>query len=121
MLNKPVPVPRVIVGKVHHELIMHPLIHPVMLDVEAIVRRQDQECCASITSMIRHYVARRAQVTEDHPHNAAFGALGQTRRGPGGRGASATTVSACGGQQIAHPLLLPGLASGYMDRERHAE
>jgi hypothetical protein len=26
---------------------------------------------ASITSMIRHYVARRAQVTEGHPHNAA--------------------------------------------------
>jgi hypothetical protein len=25
---------------------------------------------ASITSMIRHYVARRAQVTEGHPHNA---------------------------------------------------
>jgi hypothetical protein len=35
-----------------------------MLDMEAIVRRQDQERCASITSMIRHYVARRAQVTE---------------------------------------------------------
>jgi hypothetical protein len=41
-----------------------------MLDMEAIVRRQDQERCASITSMIRHYVARRAQVTEGHPHNA---------------------------------------------------
>jgi hypothetical protein len=26
---------------------------------------------ASITYMIRHYVARRAQVTEGHPHNAA--------------------------------------------------
>ena len=26
---------------------------------------------ASITYMIRHYVARRAQVIEDHPHNAA--------------------------------------------------
>jgi hypothetical protein len=25
---------------------------------------------ASITSIIRHYVARRAQVTEGHPHNA---------------------------------------------------
>jgi hypothetical protein len=25
---------------------------------------------ASITYMIRHYVARRAQVIEDHPHNA---------------------------------------------------
>jgi hypothetical protein len=36
-----------------------------------IVRRQDQEHCASITRMIRHYVARRAQVTEGHPHNAA--------------------------------------------------
>ena len=27
---------------------------------------------ASITYRIRHYVARRAQVIEDHPHNAAF-------------------------------------------------
>jgi hypothetical protein len=35
-----------------------------------IVRRQEQEHCASITRMIRHYVARRAQVTEGHPHNA---------------------------------------------------
>ncbi len=35
--------------------------HPILLDVEAIVRRQDQERCASITSMIRHYVARRAK------------------------------------------------------------
>jgi hypothetical protein len=38
------------------------------------VRRQEQEHCASITCMIRHYVARRAQVTEGHPHNAALGA-----------------------------------------------
>jgi hypothetical protein len=30
---------------------------------------------ASITSMIRHYVARRAQVTEGHPHNADVSAL----------------------------------------------
>ena len=46
---------------------------------EVIVRRQDQEHCASITRMIRHYVARRAQVTERHPHNAtsrAFAAIG---------------------------------------------
>jgi hypothetical protein len=43
-----------------------------MLDMEVIVRRQDQEHCASITCMIRHYVARRAQVIEDHPHNAAM-------------------------------------------------
>jgi hypothetical protein len=41
-----------------------------MFDMEVIVRRQDQEHCASITSMIRHYVARRAQVIEGHPHNA---------------------------------------------------
>jgi len=38
--------------------------------MEVIVRRQDQDHCASITYMIRHYVARRAQVIEDHPHNA---------------------------------------------------
>jgi hypothetical protein len=41
-----------------------------LFDMEVIVRRQDQEHCASITCMIRHYVARRAQVTEGHPHNA---------------------------------------------------
>jgi hypothetical protein len=29
---------------------------------------------ASITCMIRHYVARRAQVSEAHPHNAAMSA-----------------------------------------------
>ncbi len=34
------------------------------------MRRQDREHCASITCMIRHYVARRAKVIEDHPHNA---------------------------------------------------
>jgi hypothetical protein len=44
--------------------------HPDLLDMEVIVRRQDQEHYASITCMIRHYVARRAQVTEGHPHNA---------------------------------------------------
>ena len=43
---------------------------PTLLDMEVIVRRQDQDHCASITYMIRHYVARRAQVTEGHPHNA---------------------------------------------------
>jgi hypothetical protein len=43
--------------------------------MEVIVRRQDQEHCASITCMIRHYVARRAQVTEGHPHNAESSAL----------------------------------------------
>jgi len=42
-----------------------------MVDKEVIVRRQDRVHCASITCMIRHYVARRAQVTEGHPHNAA--------------------------------------------------
>jgi hypothetical protein len=41
---------------------------PLLLDMEVIVRCQDQERCASITCMIRHYVARRAQVIEDHPH-----------------------------------------------------
>jgi hypothetical protein len=41
-----------------------------------IVRRQGQEHCASITRMIRHYVARRAQVTEGHPHNADERTLG---------------------------------------------
>jgi hypothetical protein len=43
---------------------------PVMLDMEVVARRQDQECRASITCMIRHYVARRVQVIEGHPHNA---------------------------------------------------
>src|SRR5207247_1845141 len=30
----------------------------------------NRKVSASITSMIRHYVARRAQVAEGHPHNA---------------------------------------------------
>jgi hypothetical protein len=45
------------------------------LDPIVIVRRQGQERCASITSMIRHYVGRRAQVTEGHPDNAEMRAL----------------------------------------------
>jgi hypothetical protein len=49
--------------------------HPIMFDMEVIVRHQDQEHCASITCMIRHYVARRAQVSEAHPHNAGVGVL----------------------------------------------
>ena len=48
---------------------------PDLLDMEVIVRRQDHIRCASITSMIRHYVARRAKVIEDHPHNAEMRAL----------------------------------------------
>jgi hypothetical protein len=46
--------------------------HPDLFDMEVIVRRQCRKRCASITCMIRHYVARRAQVIEDHPHNAAI-------------------------------------------------
>jgi len=46
-----------------------------MVDMEVIVRRQDRDYCASITCMIRHYVARRAEVIEDHPHNAADRAM----------------------------------------------
>jgi hypothetical protein len=45
-------------------------LRPILLDMEVIMRRQNQEHCASITCMIRHYVARRAKVIEDHPHNA---------------------------------------------------
>ena len=41
-----------------------------MVDMQVIVRRQHQKLCASITCMIRHYVARRAKVIFDHPHNA---------------------------------------------------
>jgi hypothetical protein len=43
---------------------------PVMVDMEVIVRLQIQEHCPSITCMIRPYVARRAKVIFDHPHNA---------------------------------------------------
>jgi hypothetical protein len=46
-----------------------------MADMQVIVRRQDQMRCASITGMIRHYVARRAKVISDHPHNADERAL----------------------------------------------
>jgi hypothetical protein len=45
-----------------------------MVDMQGDRRRQDREYRASITCMIRHYVARRAQVTEGHPHNAAYSA-----------------------------------------------
>jgi hypothetical protein len=41
-----------------------------LVDMQVIVRRQNQKLCASITCMIRHYVARRAKVIFDHPHNA---------------------------------------------------
>jgi hypothetical protein len=54
-----------------------------MIDMQVIVRRQDQKLCASITCMIRHYVARRAKVIFDHPHNAAAGARGQAGSGSG--------------------------------------
>ena len=60
----------------------------VLFDTEVIVRRQDHPRCASITYMIRHYVARRARVIEDHPHNAAYSAAGlprTPRRAPLGR------------------------------------
>jgi hypothetical protein len=46
-----------------------------MFDMEVIVRRQDYPRCASITYMIRHYVAWRAQVIEDHPRNAESSAI----------------------------------------------
>jgi hypothetical protein len=46
-----------------------------LVDMQVIVRRQDQMLCASITCMIRHYVARRAKVIFDHPHNAAMSAI----------------------------------------------
>src|SRR5215472_70891 len=48
----------------------HGWLFALMFDMEVIVRRQGREHCASITCMIRHYVARRAKVIEDHPHNA---------------------------------------------------
>jgi len=38
-----------------------------MVDMQVIVRRQYRQLCASITCMIRHYVARRAKVIFDHP------------------------------------------------------
>jgi hypothetical protein len=41
-----------------------------MVNMQVIVRRQDQKLYASITCMIRHHVARRAKVIVDHPHNA---------------------------------------------------
>jgi len=51
-----------------------------MVDMQVIVRRQDQKLCASITCMIRHYVARRAKVIFDHPHNADERATAKTSR-----------------------------------------
>jgi hypothetical protein len=43
---------------------------PDLVDMQVIVRRQDRKLCASITCMIGHYVARRAKLIFDHPHNA---------------------------------------------------
>src|SRR5207245_512801 len=56
--------------------------HPLLVDMEVIVRRQDHPRYASITCMIRHYVARRAQVIEDHPHNAAMRYVGTNEHPP---------------------------------------
>ena len=56
-----------------------------MVDMEVIVRRQDRKHCASITCMIRHYVARRAQVTEGHPHNAESSASPASHKDAGER------------------------------------
>ena len=49
--------------------------HPHLVDMQVIVRLQNRGRCPSITYMIWHYVARRAKVIEDHPHNAASCAL----------------------------------------------
>ena len=83
---------------------------PILLDMEVIVRHQDQGHCASITGMIRHYVARRAKVIEDHPHNAAMRCVGT--------GVSAGRLD-CGDRaepgRRCHGLLaqaLPGLSLG---------
>jgi hypothetical protein len=62
-----------------HDL-LKALRRPDLFDMEVIVRRQCRKRCASIADMIRHYVARRAQVIEDHPHNAESGALPATYR-----------------------------------------
>ena len=74
--------------------------HPTLVDMEVIVRRQNQEHNASITSMIRHYVARRAQVTEGHPHNAANGVpllpVEGDVAGHGSRGRSRKTMDLAG-------------------------
>jgi len=71
--------------------------------------RQAGVPCARQQVRSHSYPASPQQGT---PAHAAFGALGQTRRGPGGRAASATTVSACGGQQIAQPPTAPEVGVG---------
>jgi hypothetical protein len=58
--------------RVHGRALLTLTERPHLVDMQVIVRHQDQEFCASITCMIRHYVARRAKVIFDHPHNAAF-------------------------------------------------
>jgi hypothetical protein len=47
-----------------------PRKRPLVFDMEVIARLQNSGLCASITCMIRHYVARRAKVIFDHPPNA---------------------------------------------------
>jgi hypothetical protein len=61
---------------------------PDLVDMQVVVRLQDQGHCASITCMIRHYVARRAQVTEGHPHNADVSTRASLRGQPERRAAS---------------------------------
>ena len=79
--------------------------------MQVIVRRQDQKLCASITCMIRHYVARRAKVIFDHPHNAAYSAfglgMGQPPTAPFGLRATATFsgLVALGGPRLSLGLL----------------
>jgi hypothetical protein len=41
-----------------------------MFDMPVIARFRDQEHCASITGMIRHYAEPEGRVIFDHRHNA---------------------------------------------------
>ena len=77
----------------------------VMVDMEVIVRRQDRGHCASITCMIRRYVARRAKVIEDHPHNAASRAREVTRGCSRSRG---LPRSRCGAGSWLGQLIVSG-------------
>ena len=61
-------------------------VRPDLLDMEVIVEgsSETKRHCASITCMITHCVARRAQVTEGHPHDAESSAfLGFLMGSPG--------------------------------------
>jgi hypothetical protein len=90
-----------------------------MVDMQAIVRRQDQMLCASITCMIRHYVARRAKVIFDHPHNAADRQVTRRQDHHRGRGWRRAAVQDLHLGGLVSPLLAASLGRRLQASQAH--